>query len=124
MISDRLKKMEKNGDTMCDEKNFGPMDKESRYKMHHYMKHHAMQSRMHGKGDKMIFMKKVMEQLSDADKKKLLQKKMDMKISMEEQKAEIMKQKKKIIAAKLDMKASMSEQKLEMLKMIRDMLKE
>lgn len=109
---------------MCDEKQFGPMDKESRYKMHHYMKHHAMRSRMNGKEDKMIFMKKVMEQLSDADKKKLLQKKMDMKISMEEQKAEIMKEKKKIIAAKLDMKASMSEQKLEMLKMIRDMLKE
>jgi hypothetical protein len=49
---------------------------------------------------------------------------MDMKISMEEQKADIMNEKKKIIAAKLDMKTSMSEQKLEMLKMIRDMLKD
>jgi hypothetical protein len=117
-------KLKKNGDTMCDEKHYGPMDKESRYKMHHYMKHHAMRSRMNCKEDKMIFMKKVLEQLSDADKKKLLQKKMDMKISMEEQKADIMKEKKKIIAAKLDMKTSMSEQKLEMLKMIRDMLKD
>lgn len=111
-------------DDMCEERQFNPMDKENRLKMHHMMKHHAMR---HGKTDnegKRIFMKKVMEQLSDADKKKLLIKKMDMKISMEEQKAEIMKEKKKIIAAKFDMKTSMSEQKLEMLKMIRDMLKE
>ena len=109
---------------MCDENQCGPTDKESRYKMHHYMKHHAMRNKMHGAGDKTIFMKKVMEHLSDADKKKLMIKKMEMKISMEEQKAEIMKEKKKILAAKFDMKASMAEQKLELLKTVRDMLKE
>jgi len=79
---------------------------------------------MHDTGGKTIFMKKVMEHLSDEDKKKLMIKKMEMKISMEEQKAEIMKEKKKIIAAKFDMKASMAEQKLELLKTVRDMLKE
>ena len=47
-----------------------------------------------------------------------------MKISMAEQKTEIMKEKKKLVAAKMDMKDSMAEQKIEMFKMIRDMLKE
>jgi len=73
---------------------------------------------------KKMFMKKIMEQLSEEDKKKLLVAKMDMKISMAEQKTEIMKEKKKLVAAKMDMKDSMAEQKIEMFKMIRDMLKE
>ncbi len=109
---------------MCDERQFGAMDKESRLKMHHFMKHNAMRGKMHDREGKKIFMKKVMEQLSDADKKKLLIKKMEMKIAMAEQKSEIMKEKKKIMAAKFEMKASMAEQKIELLKMIRDMLKE
>ena len=73
---------------------------------------------------KKIIMKKIMEQLSDADKKKILVAKMDMKISMAEQEAEIMKEKKRIIAAKMDMKASMAQQKIDLIKMIRDMIKD
>ena len=109
---------------MCEEKQFGPSreNMHKMHKMHHMMKHHEMRNGM--KPDKKMFLKKIMEQLSDSDKKKLLIKKMDIKISMAEQKADIMKQKKKIIAAKFEMKTSMAEQKLEMLKMVRDMLKE
>jgi hypothetical protein len=65
-----------------------------------------------------------MEHLSDEDKKKLLVKKMDMKISMAQQNIELLKEKQKLVATKMDMKASMAEQKIELLKMVRDMLKE
>lgn len=110
---------------MCEENKCGPENKESSYKIHDHMKgghmHHEMKK---GMIMKKIFIKKVMEHLSEADKKKILVKKMDMKISMAEQKAELMKDKKKLVAAKLDMKTSMAEQKIEMLKMVRDMLKE
>ena len=117
------KKKEKS-DNMCDENKCGPEHKEMG-EMHGHMKgghmHHEMKKEMIMKK---IFIKKIMEHLSEADKKKILVKKMDMKISMAEQKAEIMKEKKKLISAKLDMEASMAEQKIEMIKMIRDMLKE
>ena len=71
-----------------------------------------------------MFMNEIKEHLSDEDKKKLLAAKLDMKISMIEQKSELMKEKKKLLAAKFDMKTSMVDQKLELLKMLRGMLKE
>ena len=49
---------------------------------------------------KKIFIKKIMEQLSEADKKKILAKKMDMKISMAEQNVELLKEKQKLVAKK------------------------
>ncbi len=72
---------------------------------------------------KKIFMKKIMEHLSEDDKKKLLVKKLEIKISTAEQKVELMKEKKKLIAAKMDIKTSEAEQKIELLKTVRDMLK-
>ena len=113
---------------MCEEDKYGPMNKDFGMRMHHHMKgmrgyHHN--DEMHkGHMMKKMFMKKIMEQLSDEDKKKLLVAKMDMQISMAEKKAQIMKDKSKLVAAKMDMKASKAEQKIEILKMIRDMLKE
>jgi len=83
--------------------------------MHHEMKKGWMK--------KSMMMKEIMEHLSEEDKKKLAVMKMDMKISMAEQKLEMLKDKKAIVAKKLDMKTSMAEQKLEMLKALRDMLK-
>ena len=112
------------GDKMCDETKSGPMKKEYHDKMHEMRWGHNPDEMKKGLIMKKIFIKKIMEHLSDADKKKILVKKMDIKISMAEQKAEIMKEKKKLIAAKLDMEASMAEQKVEMIKMVRDMLKE
>jgi hypothetical protein len=73
--------------------------------------------------DKKMMMKGIMELLSDEDKKKLAAMKLDMKISMAEQKLEMLKDKKEIVAKKLDMKTSMAEQKIVMLKALRDMLK-
>ncbi len=117
------------GDKMCEENKFGPDKREMGYKMHHMAGHMGHKGHMdHDMKKKMImkkiFIKKVMEHLSEADKKKILVKKMEMKISMAEHKAEIMKQKKSIVASKLDMESSMAEQKVELLKMVRDMLKE
>jgi len=113
---------------MCEEDKCGPMNKDFGMKMHHHMRGmkggHFHDEMKKGHMMKKMFMKKIMEQLSEEDKKKLLVAKMDMKISMAEKKAEIMKDKKKLVAAKMDMKASMAEQKIEMFKMIRDMLKE
>jgi hypothetical protein len=103
---------------MCEENRFGHMNRN--YGMHHHMKGGHSN---HEKGFMMnkAFMK-IMDELSDEDKKKLLDAKMDMKISSLQQKAAIMKEKKKIMAAKMDMKASRLEKKIEMLQMIRDML--
>jgi|WetSurMetagenome_2_1015567.scaffolds.fasta_scaffold216531_2 hypothetical protein len=115
---------------MCDEDKCGPMHKGMSHRMHHMKGRHpemmggnGLHDMKNGMMNKM-FLKKVMEQLSDEDKKKILVKKMEMKISMAEQKSELMKEKKKIIAAKFDMKASRAEQKIELLKMVHDMLKE
>ncbi len=118
---------------MCEENkenSCGPTNKEFGAKMHH------MRGGMHHMGEyghdemkkglimKKIIMKKIMKQLSDEDKNKIIVAKMDMKISMAEQEAEIMKDKKRIIAAKMDMKASMAQQKIDLIKMVRDMIKE
>jgi hypothetical protein len=112
---------------MCEENkenSCGPTNKEFGAKMHH------MRGGMHHMGGhghdemKKIIMKKIMKQLSDEDKNKIIVAKMDMKISMAEQEAEIMKDKKRIIAAKMDMKASMAQQKIDLIKMVRDMIKE
>ncbi len=118
---------------MCEEENknsCGPTNKDFAAKMHH------MRGGMHHMGApghdemkkglimKKIIMKKIMEQLSDEDKKKILVAKMNIKISEAEQEAEIMKEKKRIIAAKMDMKASLAEQKIDLIKMIRDMIKD
>jgi hypothetical protein len=117
---------------MCEENrenSCGPINKEHAAKMHH-MRGAMPHMGGHGHEDmkkimmKKIMMKKIMEQLSDEDKKKVLVAKMDMKISMAEQEAEIMKEKKRIIAAKMDMKASMAQQKIDLIKMIRDMIKD
>ncbi len=103
----------------------GPVNKEMGYKRHDHMKDGHLHDEMKkGWMMKKIFIKKVMEHLSEADKKKILVAKMDMKISMAEQKVEMMKDKKRLVAAKMDMKSSQAEQKIEMLKMVRDMLKE
>jgi hypothetical protein len=114
---------------MCEEDKCGHMNKDFGMRMHHQMKgmkgghyHHDEMNKGHMM--KKMFMKKIMEQLSDEDKKKLFVAKMDMKISMAEKKAQIMKDKSKLVAAKMDMKAYKAEQKIELFKMIRDMLKE
>jgi hypothetical protein len=116
---------------MCEENkknSCGPTNSDHASKMHHMMGGmHHMGGHDEGKKGlimKKIFMKKIMEQLSDADKKKLLVAKMDMKISLAEQKAEIMKDKKKIVAAKMDLEASRAQQKIDLFKMVRDMIKE
>ena len=113
---------------MCDEnKNeqmHSHMKKEYGDKMHAMM-HGPKPDEMHQKLImKKIFMKKIIEHLSDEDKKKLLVKNMDMKISMAQQNVELLKEKQKLVATKMDMKASMAEQKIELLKMVRDMLKD
>lgn len=72
---------------------------------------------------KMMYMEKVMEHLSEEDKKKLAAAKMDAKISMAEKKKEIMEEKKKLMAMKYDLKKEQTEKKIEMLKMLQDMLK-
>ena len=59
----------------------------------HHMGGHGHDEMKKGLIMKKIIMKKIMEQLSEEDKKKLLVAKMDMKISMAEQEAEIMKDK-------------------------------
>jgi hypothetical protein len=118
---------------MCEENkknSCGPTSRDHASRMHHMMGGmHHMGGHGHDEGKnglimKKIIMKKIMEQLSDEDKKKILVAKMDMKISMAEQEAEIMKEKKRIIAAKMDMKASMAQQKIDLIKMIRDMIKD
>ena len=126
-------KKNKGETNMCDENrenSCGPTNKDYAAKMHHmrggmhHMGTHGHDEMKKGLIMKKIIMKKIMEQLSDEDKKKILVAKMDMKISMAEQEAEIMKEKKRIIAAKMDMKASMAQQKIDLIKMIRDMIKE
>jgi hypothetical protein len=100
--------------------------------MHGEMKseHSEMKSRhMHGEMKKewmwkKMYLKKMMEHLSEEDKKKLAAAKLDMKISMAEKKIEIINEKKKIMAMKFDMKAAKVEKKIEMLRMMRDMIKE
>lgn len=126
-------KKNKGETNMCDENrenSCGPTNKDYAAKMHHmrggmhHMGTHGHDEMKKGLIMKKIIMKKIMEQLSDEDKKKILVAKMDMKISMAEQEAGIMKEKKRIIAAKMDMKASMAQQKIDLIKMIRDMIKE
>ena len=112
------------GDKMCDETKSGPMKKEYHDKMHEMRWGHNPDEMKKGLIMKKIFIKKIMEHLSDADKKKILAKKMDMKISMAQQNIELLKEKQKLVAKKMDMKASMAEEKIEQLKMVRDMLKE
>jgi hypothetical protein len=112
------------GDKMCDETKSGPMKKEYHDKMHEMRWGHNPDEMKKGLIMKKIFIKKIMEHLSDADKKKILAKKMDMKISMAQQNIELLKEKQKLVAKKMDMKASMAEEKIELLKMVRDMLKE
>ena len=110
---------------MCDENKSGSMNREHSDKMHEMRwGHHNPDEMKKGLIMKKIFIKKIMEQLSDADKKKILAKKMDMKISMAQQNIELLKEKQKLVAKKMDMKASMAEEKIELLKMVRDMLKE
>ncbi len=123
---------EENTNNKCGptENSCGPTNKEFAHKMHHLrgeMPHRG--GHHHDEATKRmimkkIFMKKIMAQLSDADKKKLLVAKIDMKISLAEQKAEIMKDKKKIVAAKMDIEASRAQQKIDLFKMVRDMIKE
>lgn len=65
---------------MYEENKCGPENKEMGYKMHDHMKgghmmHHDMKK---GMIMKKIFIKKVMEHLSEADKKKILVKKIDL----------------------------------------------
>lgn len=113
---------------MCEEENknsCGPTNKDFAAKMHHMRgRMHHMGAPGHDEMKKGLIMKKIMEQLSDEDKKKILVAKMNIKISEAEQEAEIMKEKKRIIAAKMDMKASLAEQKIDLIKMIRDMIKD
>ena len=93
--------------------------------MHDEMKWGHKPDEMHRKLImKKIFIKKIMAHLSEDDKKKLLVKKLEIKITAAKQRVELLKEKQKIVATKMDMKADLAEQKIELLKMVHDMLKE
>lgn len=91
--------------------------------MHGDMRHGHMHTGMRKNWmGKMMYIEKMMEHLSEEDKKKLAASKIDAEISMTEKKMEIMEEKKKIMAMKFDLRKDRLEKKTEIYKELRDML--
>lgn len=73
---------------------------------------------------KMMYMDKVMEKLSEEDKKKLTAAQIYAEITLDEKELDIMEDKIKLMAKKYELQKLRKQKKIEMLKMVEDMLKE
>jgi len=93
------------------------------------MHRHGRYGHMHGGMEKdwmmnQKYFEKLMEYLSEEDKKKLLAAKISMKIDFYEKRKEILDEKKKIMEMKFDMKKAKMEKKIDFLEMMHDMVKD